>query len=81
MTNRKYQENEVAVKIYKKPLTDLSRDSFEREIVIQALLDHPNCLKLYGISYTNDRRPVLVTELADVCLQKMILVDHTPYIL
>lgn len=68
------------MKIYKKPLSPSSCDSFEREIVIQTLLDHPNCLKLYGISYTQDKRPVMVTELAGISLQQYILKDHTPYI-
>ena len=47
--------------------------------MIQSQLDHPNCLKLYGISYTHDSRPVLVMELADSTLQKYIIQQHTQY--
>lgn len=47
--------------------------------MIQSQIDHPNCLKLFGISYTHDSRPVLVMDLADTTLQKWIIQDHTPY--
>ena len=36
----------------------------DREISIQKMLDHPNCLKLYGTSLSDTNQVVLVMELA-----------------
>ena len=51
----------------KKP-GDYERTAMQREIDIQKSLNHPNCLQLYGMSKTDDGKPVLVMELADGCL-------------
>ena len=42
--------------------------ALKREIDIQRSLNHPNCLKLYGLSKTPTGKPVLVMELADCSL-------------
>ena len=42
--------------------------ALKREIEIQRSLNHPNCLRLFGLSQTPTGKPVLVMELADCIL-------------
>lgn len=56
------------MKQWLKPVTGYERTALDREINIQKVLNHPNCIRLYGTSKTPDGRPVLILEKADGCL-------------
>ena len=50
------------MKQWLKPVTGYERTALDREINIQKVLNHPNCIRLYGTSKTPDGRPVLILE-------------------
>lgn len=58
--------------MWKQPLSQTDQVYFDREVDIQKRLDHPNCLKLYGTTFNPKGYPVLVTELADCSLTKLV---------
>ena len=66
-----YNNEEVAVKVWKQQLSQSDKVYFDREVDIQKRLDHPNCLKLYGVTTSPQGCPVLITELADCSLTKL----------
>ncbi|CBK21498.2 uncharacterized protein [Blastocystis hominis] len=66
-----YNNEEVAVKVWKQQLSQSDKVYFDREVDIQKRLDHPNCLKLYGVTTSPQGYPVLITELADCSLTKL----------
>ena len=49
-------------------LRNYEATALKREIEIQRSLNHPNCLRLFGLSQTPTGKPVLVMELADCSL-------------
>ena len=59
------------MKVWKRHLLQDDIVYFKREIEIQSKLNHPNCLKLYGITTNPEGFPVLVTELADCSLTQL----------
>ena len=63
-----YNGHKMAMKEWTKKPGEYERNAMQREIDIQRALNHPNCLQLYGMSKTDDGKPVLVMELADGCL-------------
>lgn len=63
----------VAIKEFNEHVTPKNQEYLNREIEIQNSLEHPNRIELYGISETQDSRPVIVMELADMSLADMIL--------
>ena len=67
-----YKNEEVAVKVWRQPLSQSDKVYFDREVEVQKRLDHPNCLKLYGVTEDPKGYPVLVTELADCSLTKLV---------
>ena len=58
----------MAVKEWLKPLCTEEKIYLDREISVQRSLNHPNCLRLYGVSKNAKGFPVLVMELADCSL-------------
>ena len=51
--NRMYKEKEVAVKVWKEPLTqDVEKRYFIREVLAGCTMNHKNCLHYYGYSFT-----------------------------
>lgn len=66
-----YNNEQVAVKVWKQILSANDLVYFNREVNIQKRLDHPNCLKLYGVTTNPQGYPVLVTELAETSLTKL----------
>ena len=58
----------VAMKEWTADMESYERQALKREVDIQKSLNHPNCLRLYGLSETPSKRPVLVMELAECSL-------------
>ena len=50
--NRMYNGKEVAVKVWKAPLTQDEEKYFIREVLAGCTMNHPNCLHYYGYSFT-----------------------------
>ena len=72
--SRCYQGKKVAVKIIREPNSTLSlprKKSLEREIELQHVLDHPNCLKLIGVSQT-ENCTALILPLCEYSLNDLI---------
>ena len=68
LESRFYRNIPVAVKIWKSHVGSEEKRYLDREVNIQKRLDHPNCLKLYGVTTNPQGYPVMVTELADCTL-------------
>ena len=68
---RFYRNIPVAVKIWKSSVKGEEEKYLDREIDIQKRLDHPNCLKLFGVTTSPQGYPVMVTELADCTLTSL----------
>lgn len=60
-----YQGRMYAMKEWHKNPVGYEKNALEREIKVQSRLNHPNCLKLYGMSKTPDGLPVLVMQLCN----------------
>lgn len=60
------------MKVWRQPLSQSDKVYFDREVEVQKRLDHPSCLKLYGVTEDPKGYPVLVTELADCSLTKLV---------
>ena len=72
--SRCYQGKKVAVKIIREPNSTLSiprKKALEREIELQHGLDHPNCLKLIGVSQT-DNCTALILPLCEYSLNDLV---------
>ena len=66
--DREWKGIQVAVKEWKQPISAQEKKYLDREVSIQRALNHPNCLRLYGMSRNAKGLPVLVMELADCSL-------------
>ena len=64
MKFRFYHNHKVAIKYLKECENEAHQRYVDREISLQKMLDHPNCLKLYGTSLSDTNQIVLVLELA-----------------
>ena len=58
----------VAMKEWTADMESYERQALKREVDIQKHLNHPNCLRSYGLSETPSKRLVLVMELAECSL-------------
>lgn len=59
-----------------KPKNEADAISINREINLQKMLDHPNCLRLHGICEDGDGRKVLLLDLADTTLRKQLFPEN-----
>ncbi|KNB44898.1 TKL protein kinase [Blastocystis sp. subtype 4] len=59
-----YHNHKIAVKVLKECENEIHQTYVDREISIQKMLHHPNCLKLYGTSLTDTNQVALIMELA-----------------
>lgn len=55
-----------------KPENEAEAISINREINLQKMMDHPNCLRLHGICEDEEGRKVLLLDLADTTLKKQL---------
>ena len=70
--NRMYNGKEVAVKVWKAPLTQEEKRYFIREVYAGCTMNDPNCLHYYGYSFTPEEedekgnkyppKPIIVME-------------------
>ena len=56
MINRKYNGKEVAVKVWKKPLSHYEERYFIQEVLAGCTIKQINCLRYYGYSETPEEK-------------------------
>ena len=54
--NRIYNGQEVAVKVWKKPLSHYEERYFIQEVLVGCTMNHPNCIHYYGYSATPEEK-------------------------
>ena len=54
--NRMYNRQEVAVKVSKKPLSQIEEKYFIQEVLVGCTMDNPNCMHYYGYSETTEEK-------------------------
>ena len=65
LISSEYRGRVYAMKEWLKNPGEYETKALEREIKVQSHLNHPNCLKLYGMSKTPNGLPVLVMQLCN----------------
>ena len=85
--NRMYDGKEVAVKVWKEPLTqDVEERYFIREVLAGCTVDHINCLRYYGYSFTPEEedergnkylpKPIIVMERGEKSLRDYLQANN-----
>ena len=81
--NRMYNGQEVAVKVWKKPLSQDEEKYFIQEVLAGCTINHPNCIHYYGYSETPEEKdergniyspkPIIVMEKGKESLRDCLL--------